>query len=224
MIEIPIYNMAGELQAEKDFDEARLGGEVRPEVLRQAVITYEANQRQGNAKTKTRAETSYSNVKPWPQKHTGRARAGSRNSPLWVGGAVTFGPQPRDYSKKMNKKMRMRAVASALLGKMESDEVKIVEELTLPQPKTREMASVLDALGVERKFLIVLPDHDDLLWRCTRNIEGSSMMAARELNAYRVLWAHDVIFTKDAFDAAVERLELQFGDKSHATREMTEGE
>lgn len=224
MIEIPVYNMAGELQSEEQFEEARLGGEVRAEVLRQAIITYEANQRQGNAKTKTRGETSYSNAKPWPQKHTGRARAGSRNSPLWIGGAVTFGPQPRDYSKKMNKKMRLRAVASALLGKMESGEVKILDELELPQPKTREMASVLDALGVERKFLIVLPDHDSILWRCTRNIEGSSMMAARELNAYRMLWAQDLIFTKDAFEATVEHLEKQFGTDSGETEKTTEGE
>lgn len=224
MIEIPIYNMAGELQSKKEFDEACLGGEVRAEVLRQAIITYEANQRQGNAKTKTRGETNYSNAKPWPQKHTGRARAGSRNSPLWVGGAVTFGPQPRDYSKKMNKKMRLRAVASALLGKIQSDEVVIVENLELPQPKTREMATILEALGIERKFLIVLPDHDQVLWRCTRNIEGASMMAARELNAYQMLWAQDLIFTQNAFDATVERLEQQFAAHKSATVKVKEGE
>lgn len=224
MIQLPIYNMAGEQQEELALDEARLGGEVRSAVLRQAVLTYEANQRAGTAKTKTRAETSYSNAKPWPQKHTGRARAGSRNSPIWVGGGVTFGPQPRDYSKKMNKKMRLRAVASALLGKLQSGDVAIVEDLALSQPKTREMADILEALGVERSFLIVLPEHDALLWRCTRNIPGSAMMAARELNAYRLLWAHDVIFTREAFDMTVERLEGLFGAAATETATTTEGE
>jgi large subunit ribosomal protein L4 len=224
MIQVPLYNMAGELQEEIELDEARLGGEVRYEVMRQAVLTYEANQRTGNAKTKTRSETSYSNAKPWPQKHTGRARAGSRNSPIWVGGAVTFGPQPRDYSKKLNKKMRRRAVASALLGKLQSGEVKILDELELPQPKTREMARVLENLGVERTFLIVLPEHDKMLWRCTRNIPGSSMMASRELNAYRLLRPRDVIFTRAAFDMTVQRIEEQFGVPTPQTADTTEGE
>jgi large subunit ribosomal protein L4 len=224
MIQVPLYNMDGELLEELQMDEARLGGEVRREVLRQAVLTYEANQRSGNAKTKTRSETSYSNAKPWPQKHTGRARAGSRNSPIWVGGAVTFGPQPRDYSKKMNKKMRRRAVASALLGKLQSGEVKLLDNLELPQPKTREMASVLENLGVERTFLIVLPDHDKVLWRCTRNIPGSGMMAARELNAYRLLRPRDVIFTREAFDQTVKRLAQQCAATPPQTVETTEGE
>mgnify|MGYP006279192559 CR=1 FL=1 len=224
MIQVPLYNMDGELLEELELEETRLGGEVRREVLRQAVLTFEANQRSGNAKTKTRSETSYSNAKPWPQKHTGRARAGSRNSPIWVGGAVTFGPQPRDYSKKMNKKMRRRAVASALLGKLQSGEVKLLDNLELPQPKTREMARILENLGVERTFLIVLPDHDKVLWRCTRNIPGSGMMAARELNAYRLLRPRDVIFTREAFDQTVERLAQQCASATPQTVETTEGE
>lgn len=224
MIQVPLYNMAGELQDELELDEARLGGQVRREVLRQAVLTYEANQRAGTAKAKTRSQTSYSDAKPWPQKHTGRARAGTRNSPIWVGGGVTFGPQPRDHSKKLNKKMRRRAVASALLGKIQSGEVKLLDALELPEPKTREMANVLKNLGVERSFLIVLPQHDSLLWRCTRNIPGASMMSARELNAYRLLWPREVIFTRDAFDLAVDRLARQFGPTTPETVDTTEGE
>ncbi|MFP4175616.1 MAG: 50S ribosomal protein L4 [Planctomycetota bacterium] len=211
MLKVPIYNMAGESQGEQEVAEDCLGGDIRPEVLRQAIVTYEANQRNGTACAKTRSETSYSNAKPWPQKHTGRARAGSRNSPIWVGGGVTFGPRPRDYSKKMNTKMKHRALASALIAKMRDDEVMIVDRLELSQPKTREMAGILESLGVERTFLVILPDHDRLLWRCTRNIPGSAMMAEREVNAYEMVKARDVIFTRDAFDQMVNRLEESIG-------------
>ena len=195
MLEIPIYNVSGEVADQIEVDESLFGGRIHKEVLRQAVVTYEANQR----------EVAGSGQKPWPQKGTGNARAGSRQSPIWVGGGITHGPAPRDYSKKMNKKARRKALASALLGKMRDGEVKVVENLDLPQPKTRAVATILENLGVEKTFLVVLDDHDEVLWRCTRNIPGSAMMTVRELNPYQVLRPKEVIFTKAAFDSLLER-------------------
>ncbi|MFP4027099.1 MAG: 50S ribosomal protein L4 [Candidatus Brocadiia bacterium] len=206
MINIPVKNTAGEILEELQIEEAALGGKVRQDLLRQAVLTYESNQRVGTAKTKTRGEDAHSDRKPWPQKGTGRARAGTRSSPLWVGGATTFGPQPRDYSKKLNKKMRRKALAAAVLGKALSDEIIVVDQLELPEPKTREMASILENLGVERTFLVVLSEHNEILWRCTKNIPGSSMRVARELNSYEVIRPQKVIFTREAWREAIDNL------------------
>lgn len=200
MIEVPVYDKAGESVGQVQVDDARLGGELNKSLLRQALIAYEANQRTGTAKAKTRAEVHGSNRKPWPQKGTGRARAGTRKSGLWKGGGVIFGPQPRDFSHKLSKNARRGALQSAVLAKMADGEVKIVESLELPEPRTREMAHVLQRLGVTRSFLIVLDRYDPVLWRCTRNIPGSAMTTASDLNALSVLKTREVIFTRRAFD------------------------
>jgi len=206
MIQIPVYSPAGEVVSHVEVERSRLGGTVRRELLRQAVVAYEANARVGTAKAKTRAEVSGSNVKPWRQKGTGRARAGSRKSPIWVGGGVAHGPRPRDYSQKLNKKVRRKALLSALLAKMADGEVKVVENLELPEPKTRHVAAILRNIGVEKSFLLVVPRHDALLWRCTRNIAGSAVKAASELNAYEVLKRRYVVFTAEGLREVLERV------------------
>ena len=200
MIKVPVYNVEGKLLEELQIDEAVFGGRVSAEVLRQSILTHQANQRQGTHKTKTRAEVAYSDVKPWPQKHTGRARAGTRASPLWPGGGIMHGPRPRDYSMKLNKKMRRRALASAILAKLLDEQVKLLDRLELPEQKTKHMARVLKNLGVERTFLLVVAQYDPVLWRCTRNIVGAVMLPTTEINAYEVVRAHHVIFTKEAFE------------------------
>ncbi len=206
IISIPVYNMAGEVLEEFVLDRSRLGGYIRKDLLHQAVVTYEANRRSGTAKAKTRGEVAYSGAKPWPQKGTGRARAGSRGSPVWVGGGVSHGPKVRDYSKKLSKKMKKLALASALLGKVGDGEVKLIRSIEVDPPKTKEVVRMLTGMGVERSFMVILPEHDPLLWRCTRNISGASMMAVRELNAYSLLKSLDLIFQLDAFEEALERL------------------
>jgi large subunit ribosomal protein L4 len=197
-MEIPVYSMAGQQVDRFQIDEEALGGEPNMELVRQAIVTYEANQRVGTADVKRRGEVSGSGRKPWRQKHTGRARHGSRYSPLWVGGAVTHGPQPRDYRKKMTRKARRQATRSALLAKALDGEVMVVERLELPEAKTRAMAQVLEHLQVDRTFLVVLPEHDGELWRCTRNIPGAAMTTWRELNAYEMIRPSRVIFTLEA--------------------------
>ncbi len=197
-MEIPVYNTRGEPVDRAEVDEAVLGGEPNLELIRQAVLTYEANARTGTARAKRRSEVIRSGRKPWRQKHTGRARHGDRGSPIWKGGGVAHGPRPRDYSQKMNRKARRRALYSAFLAKAADGEVTVVERIELPDPRTREMAAVLKNLGVDGTFLIVLPEHDATLWRCTRNIEGAAMMACADLNAYAMIRPRRVIFTMEA--------------------------
>lgn len=197
-MKVPVYSAEGEEIAELGVDEARLGGRVNRDVLRQSVIAYEANQRAGTAKAQTRAEVTSCNVKMRMQKHTGRARAGARSNPLWRGGGVIHGPRPRDYSQKLNRKMRRIALRSALLAKMRDGEVMVLERLELGEPKTREMARILKRMNVERSFLLVLAEHDDMVWRSARNIPGSAVLTGRELNPYQVVRAQQVIFTRDA--------------------------
>jgi len=197
-MEIPVYSIAGQVVDHLAVDEAALGGKPNMDLIRQAVLMYEANRRVGTAKAKNRHEVSGTARKPWSQKHTGRARHGTRTSPLWVGGGVAHGPRPRNWRQKMNKKARRQALNSAFLAKALDGEVLIVDNLELPQPKTSAMAAVLRALGVERTFLIVLPHHDAELWRCTRNIRGAAMMPCADLNAYEMIRPQRVIFTLEA--------------------------
>jgi large subunit ribosomal protein L4 len=212
MIDIPVYNTEGENTDAVSLDEAALGGRVKWQLLRQAVLTYESNQRVGTAKTKTYSEVTGSNRKPWPQKGVGRARHGSRQSPIWVGGGVTFGPQPRDYSKKLNQKARRRALLSAVLGKMQDDEAMVVDELRPEPPKTRVMARVLDNLGVDDSFLIVVPEPDETMWRCVKNIPGSAVDAVEDLNAHQVLQQRYLMFTREGLDAFREKRCLAAGE------------
>lgn len=222
MIEIPVYNTEGESTDTVELDEAALGGEVKWQLLRQAVLSYEANQRVGTAKTKTYSEVAGSNRKPWPQKGVGRARHGSRQSPLWVGGGVTFGPQPRDYSKKLNQKARRRALLSAVLGKIQDDEAMVVEELRPEPPKTRVMARMLENLGIDDSFLVVVPEPDEVLWRCMRNIPGSAVCPVENLNALTVLSQRYLLFTSEGLPAFREQRFLEEQEAGENDSETTE--
>ncbi len=205
-MQIPVYSVAGQVVDQFEVDEAALGGRPNRELIRQALLMYEANKRVGTSKAQTRAEVTpvrprfggSAHQRPWRQKHTGRARHGSRRSPIWVGGGVTHGPRPRDYRKRMPRAARRAALASAFLAKAMDGELIAVDGLELPEPKTREMAVILRNLGADRTFLIVLPEHDTELWRCTRNIPGAAMKTWHELNAYQVIRPRRVIFLLEA--------------------------
>ncbi len=199
-MDIPVYSVAGQVVDQVAVDEAAMGGVPNTELLRQALVQYEANQRVGTAKTKTRGQLTRSDRKPRPQKHTGRSRQGTRNSPIWVGGGVAHGPEPRDYRKKLSKSARRQAVRSAFLAKALDGEVLAIDRLELPAMKTKEMAAVLKNVGADRTVLVVLPEPDAELWRCTRNIAGAAMTSCRELNAYILMRPKRVVFTRDALD------------------------
>jgi len=199
-MDIPVYSIVGQVVGHVSVDEAALGGKPNMALLRQAVLMYEANRRVGTAKVKTRSTISGSGRKPWSQKHTGRARHGSRYSHLWVGGAVAHGPQPWDYRQRLPKAARRRALSSAFLAKAMDGEVLAVDALELPEVKTKAMAGILKNLGVTRSCLVVLAEHDAELWRCTRNIPGAAMLTYRELNAYDMIRPHRVVFAWPALE------------------------
>ena len=136
-MEIPVYNETGGQVRAISFDEKILGDNVRKKLLHQAIIRYEANLRVGTHKIKSKAERHGSGVKPWKQKHTGRARAGMKRSPLWRGGGNAFGPHPRDYHKDMPVRMRREALKSALLSKLIDKQVKLIDALSYDSPKTK---------------------------------------------------------------------------------------
>jgi large subunit ribosomal protein L4 len=222
-MEIPIYNIAGEVIDRLEVDQAALGGEPNKALMRQAVIMYEANRRVGTAKAKNRGELQGTDHKVWKQKHTGRARAGSRNSPVWVHGGAAHAVRPRDYRKKMNTFSRRQALYSAFLAKVLDGEVLAVKGLELPEAKTKAMATILKNLGAERSFLIVLPDTNAELWRCTRNIPLATMMAWKDLNAYVMIRPNRVIFDLEAIKPFLDAAPRS-GESEEAAEEQVGGE
>lgn len=168
-------------------------------VVYEGVLNYLANQRQGTHATKTKGLIRGGGKKPWRQKHTGRARAGSIRSPLWRGGGTVFGPQPRDYSYKLPKKVRRLGLMAALSEKFAGNEVIVLDSLSIEKPKTREMVGFLKDLGVsDRSVLIVLPEKEDNISLSARNIPGVNVVRVADLNTYDVLAHNVLLMTKDA--------------------------
>ncbi|HHT9124554.1 MAG TPA: 50S ribosomal protein L4 [Candidatus Brocadiia bacterium] len=197
MIELPVYNNEGNEIEKVSLDEERLGSRIHKTLLREAVIMYEANQRVGTASTKTKSEVAGGGRKPWIQKHTGRARAGSIRSPLWRGGGIVFGPKPRDYSYSIPKKAKKVALRSALLSRFVDNEVVVVDRLDFDSPSTKKMVRLLSALNVNGSCLIVIPERRETVWKSARNIPLVKVMTASELNAYDVLKRDKLLMTKD---------------------------
>ena len=163
------------------------------------------NQRQGNAKVKNRAEVSGGGRKPWRQKGTGRARAGSNTSPLWPGGGRAFGPRPRDYRSELPKKQRRAALISALSQKAGENAVTVVDALQFDAPKTREMAAVLRKLGLEgKRTLLVLDRADENLFKSCRNLRNLRLVPAHQLNAYELMHAERVLMTSGGLERVQE--------------------
>ncbi len=206
MIELPVHNRDGDVVGQVELDPADFGGAVRVQVLRQAVLAYEAAQRTGTASTLDRSIIEGSRAKPWRQKGTGRARAGFRRSPIWRGGAVVFGPKPRDYRKRMPRKALQVAKKSAYLAKLLDGEVVVVDDLSVEQPRTKDVASALAALGIERSVLIAIADYDTVLWKSARNIPRVAIKPVAEINAYDLLRSQQLLITRAALDKLVERL------------------
>ena len=207
--DLKIQSLAGEKAKDAGtatVDPAALGGKVRSRLVHEACIMYEANKRVGTHKTRTRAELAFANKKPWRQKGTGRARAGTRRSPLWRGGGTIFGPVPRDYSYSMPAKARRRATQSALLSKFRDGEVVVVQGIELKEGKTKEVAGALKKLGLggERRVLIGLPAYDEKFARATRNIENVACLPVQDFNAYELLRNKMLLLTKPALDKALE--------------------
>lgn len=176
-----------------------LEGAVNRALLWQVVREYLANQRQGTADTKRRGEVSGGGKKPWRQKHTGRARAGSTRSPLWRKGGVVFGPHPREYRTKLPDSMRRSALVHSLKAKVDSQELSVVEGLETLEPKTKALAKFLKQVGAAKKSLVVVDKPDAMLARISRNIPGVAVLPASDLTCYVVLASRKMVVTPAAF-------------------------
>ena len=168
-------------------------------VVHSAVVNFLANQRQGTHSTKTKGLVSGGGKKPWKQKGTGRARAGSIRSPLWRTGGIVFGPQPRDYSYKLPKKVKRLALMTAFYRKLADGEVVVIDNFAIEKPKTKEMKEILKNLGLTGKsILIVLPEKDNSVVLSARNIPSVSVTRTADLNTYDVIVHNVLLMTKDA--------------------------
>lgn len=206
MPKVALYNTSGEQVGEIELNDSVFGVPVHQSVLHDAVVAYQANQRQGTHDTKTRGEISGGGRKPWRQKGTGRARHGSTRSPIWRGGGVVFGPHPRDYSIKLPKKVRRLAMKSALSSKVESGSIVVLDDLRIDQPKTKDMVRILENLRVDKKALVVTAGRDENVIKSARNIDGVKPTSAGFLNVYDLMAHQTLVITKDAVSRVEEVL------------------
>ena len=201
MIEVPVLDQNGEETATVKVDEQKLGGKVRMKLLKEAVMMYEANRRQGTAKTRNRSEVQGSTRKIYRQKGTGHARMGSNRSPVRRGGGRAFGPRPRNYGWKMPRKQRQLATRSALLAKVKDGEVRAVEALQCDEIKTRHVAELVESIGLEGSCLLVTTDYNRNLVLSARNLPKVGVSVAIDLNAYDLLSHKWVVIEKKALEA-----------------------
>lgn len=206
MPKVAVYNVSGTQVGDIELAEAVFGIEPNKYVVHSAVVLQQAAQRLGTHKTKGRSEVRGGGRKPWKQKGTGRARQGSIRSPQWKGGGVVFGPTPRSYGFKLPKKVRRLAIKSALSSKVIENDIIVLDQLSLNQPKTKEFAAILSNLKVGRKALIVSADYNDNVALSARNIPGVKFVTAEGINVLDVI-AHDkLIITKEAVQKVEEVL------------------
>lgn len=203
MIDLAIYNKEGEQVGSFKVDEAALGGRVRHSLLKQAIVMYHANKRLGTATTRGRGLVEGSTRKLYKQKGTGNARAGTIRTPIRRGGGVAFGKKQRDFSQVMPKKSRQLARKSAVLAKILTGNVVIVDGLTMASPKTKEFAAILSKLKINRSCLVAVPKYDENIYKSVRNIAKVSVMPVAELNAGDICARQKMLFTKDAIAAFI---------------------
>lgn len=207
MAEITVYDMNHSPVEQREISEAVFGGEVRVGLIHQVVIGYLANKRQGTASALGRSDVNFTKKKPFRQKGTGRARQGSFASPLRKGGGVTFGPHPRDYRKKLPKKMRQEALRMTLADKFQSERLFVVKNIELPEPKTKQVVGMLDKFELAGKTLIVHDGKDANLLLSGRNISSVTLIPAQQLNALSILQNENLLVT----EPALEEIERQWG-------------
>ncbi|MEW6095944.1 MAG: 50S ribosomal protein L4 [bacterium] len=195
--EVNLYNTKGNILDKIKLPKVIFSQEVSEPAVYESVKAYLANQRLGTACTKNRSQVSGGGKKPWRQKGTGRARAGSSRSPVWKGGGVAFGPKPHSFKIKLPNKVKQKALISALVDKAINEKIVVVDSLKIDQPKTSTMVKVLKNLNLSTP-LIVLEEPDKNLYLSIRNLKGTDMILASNLNTYNVLAHEKLLFTKKA--------------------------
>ena len=201
MLEVPVYNTDGKKIDTFQVDETVFGSQVNVDLLKQAVVTYHANKRQGTVKTKSRAEVAYSTKKMFRQKGTGNARRGTKSTNVLRHGGNAFAKRNRDFRKKLPQNMRKAALRSAILAKIIGQDLCIVQGLQADAPKTKLMASLLKNLEINRSCLLTLKDRNANLYLSSRNIPDLTVRIAEELNAYDVATRQKMVVTADAMQA-----------------------
>ncbi|MCD7846488.1 MAG: 50S ribosomal protein L4 [Oscillospiraceae bacterium] len=198
MSKVSVYDIKGNVVADTELNDSIWGIEPNTAVMHTMVVNYLANQRLGTQSTLTRTEVSGGGRKPWRQKGTGHARQGSIRSPQWTHGGVALGPKPRSYRFTVNKKMRRLAMKSALSSKLAENEVVVVDNISFDEIKTKNVVSMLSALGAEGKTLIVMPASDEKVIKSARNIPGVKTTLVNTLNVYDILNCNKFVVASDA--------------------------
>ena len=197
MPKVDVYNVEGKKVSDIELADSVFGIEPNENIVHSVLKNYLANQRQGTQSTKTRAEVSGGGKKPWRQKGTGRARQGSTRAPQWIKGGIALGPKPRSYRYTVNKKEKRLAVKSVLSSKVLEKELTVVDKLELKEIKTKSMVNVLQALKVEGKTLIVLPENNKNVVMSARNIKGVKTISANNINVFDLLKYSNLILPVD---------------------------
>jgi len=202
---LPLYSVNGKEIEKISLKEEIFDGEINTALLHQAVVMYEANKRQGTVSTKDRSQVRGGGTKPWRQKGTGRARAGSIRSPLWRHGGVTFGPTPRNYSYSLPKKIRLGALKSSINAKINSQDFILIKEVGVGESKTKEFKKLLESLKIKEKTLLIIQLKNPSIVKAARNIPLFDIVGVAQVNAYDILRHKKVIVTKSAFRDLINR-------------------
>jgi len=198
MPKVALLNQSGQNVGEVNLEDTVFGITPNQQALYDVVKAIRANKRQGTHKAKTRSEVRGGGRKPWRQKGTGRARQGSTRSPQWVGGGVVFGPTPRDYTLKVNRKVRKLALKSALSQKVQDDKLVVLDSFNIDSPKTKTMVEILSNLKIESKVLIILPKGDTNVELSARNIPKTVVSTVSQASVYDIMNSSVIITTQDA--------------------------
>ena len=198
MPKIDVYNIEGKKVSDIELKDEVFGIKPNEKVVHSVLVNYMANQRQGTASTKTRAEVSGGGRKPWKQKGTGRARQGSIRAPQWFKGGIALGPKPRDYSYSVNKKEKRLAIKSVLSSKVLENNLIVLDNLSFKEIKTKNMVKALEALKVEGKTLIVLPEKNENVQKSARNIKEVKTSLVNTINVYDLLKYNKLVLTVDS--------------------------
>jgi len=201
-----LKNMQGQEVGSVELPDEIFNIEPNQVVMHQALVRQLANQRQGTHKTKTRGEVRGGGRKPWRQKGTGRARQGTIRAPQWRGGGTVFGPSPRSYAKRMPRKMRRLALRSALSVKASSQQLVVLEDLSLAAPRTKDMDAMMDALGVERSALLLLPEANDIIELSARNLPYVKTLRANYINVRDLLGYETIVMPQQTIDVITDFL------------------
>lgn len=218
MAKLAIYNKEGQESGSIDLPDEIFGQHVNQDVIHQAVVMYRASQRQGTVSTKERGDRRGGGKKPFRQKGTGRARAGSSRSPLWKGGGITFGPKPRDFSYSVPKKVRQLALAETLKARHQEKRLLCVEDLTEEYAKTKDFAALLSKLNLSGRIVAALDGSNETVRRVSRNIRAFDLVRSQDINALDILKHKFVLVSKTAMTELIQRVkgETQANAKQEA--------